>query len=558
MEDKKTSTLKKLLGNIPLSAELFWLVRKNSNGTNTRFALRRLQEVMPELVSEGIAARKNAKFPGKKVFIFAAMHYWIEQATITAIGLAADNNNVTLGYYPYADWHKDQDKFDLRRQNLYTQKILQEASPLIKAVSLVSNRASYMLLPKQVQDAINEVTVFDTQYTLQIEEVDTSSPTYQFRYKRNLEAAQSVLSWLRSNKPDVVVVPNGTILEFGIVYRIARYMKIPVMTYEFSDQKEAFWLGQNTEIMRQDTTAMWEVWKDQNLSREQLTRIKALFENRQQAKTNGNFTRLWQNLPSQGAATAREALKLDNRPVVLLATNVLGDSLTLGRQVFSKTMADWVSRTILYFIGRPDVQLVIRIHPGEILTRENSMVDVVNQTLPELPEYIHVIHPEEKVNTYDLVDIADVGLVYTTTVGLEMALKGIPVIVAGKTHYRDRGFTSDPASWVEYFKLLGTILEKPKQFRLTKEKINLAWKYAYHFFYTFPLPFPWHIKLWQDYEEHKISQVFSKEGKKKYGNTFRYLIGEPLDWSNLRHTENHKKIHESSKQNKEEITSSIG
>jgi hypothetical protein len=531
MADNRKSTLKKFLGNIPLTAELYWLVRRNTNGVNTRFALRRLQEVMPELISEAQAARKTAKFSGKKVFVFAAMHYWIEQATVTALGLAADNNDVTLGYYPYADWHQDQDKFDLRRQNLYTQKVMQPASPLIKTVSFLSNRASYIVLPRAVQEAVNEVTVFDTQYTLQIEDVDPEWPTYQFRYKRNLEAAQSVLDWLRNNKPDVVVVPNGTILEFGIVYRLAKYLKIPVMTYEFSDQKEAFWLGQNSEIMRQDTTGMWEAWKDVKLSREQLKRIQTLFESRQQAKTNENFTRQWQSLPSQGTDAARQALNLDNRPIVLLATNVLGDSLTLGRQVFSKTMAEWVSRTILYFIGRPDVQLVIRIHPGEILTREYSMVDVVKQTLPELPEYIHVIQPEEKINTYDLVDIADIGLVYTTTVGMEMALKGIPVVVAGQTHYRERGFTYDPASWVEYFKLLGTMLSKPKQFRLTKEQVSQAWKYAYHFFYTFPLPFPWHIKLWQDYEDHKISQVFSKEGKRRYGNSFRYLVGEPLDWS---------------------------
>lgn len=539
MAEEKSSTFKKLLGNIPLTAELYWLVRRNTNGVNTRYSLRRLQEVLPELVEEAKTARKTAKFTGKKVFVFAAMHYWIEHATVTAIGLAADNNDVTLGYYPYADWHKDQDKFDVRRQNLYTQKVMQAASPLIKTVSFLSNRAIYTVLPKTVQDAVNEVTVFDTQYTLQIEEVDTAWPTYQFRYKRNLEAAQSVLDYLRTNKPDVVVVPNGTILEFGIVYRIAKYLKIPVVTYEFSDQKEAVWLGQNAEIMRQDTSTMWESWKDSKLSREQLSRIQALFESRQQAKTNENFTRQWQSLPSQGSASVREALKLDNRPVVLLATNVLGDSLTLGRQVFSKTMAEWVSRTIQYFIGRPDVQLVIRIHPGEILTREYSMVDVVKQTLPELPEYIHVIEPQEKINTYDLIDIADIGLVYTTTVGLEMTLKGIPVIVAGKTHYRERGFTFDPFSWVEYFKLLGTMLEKPKSFRLPKEKVNLAWKYAYHFFYTFPLPFPWHIKLWQDFEEHKISQVFSKEGKRKYGNSFRYLVGEPLNWAK---PENGKKV----------------
>jgi capsule polysaccharide export protein KpsC/LpsZ len=118
------------------------------------------------------------------------------------------------------------------------------------------------------------------------------------------------------------------------------------------------------------------------------------------------------------------------------------------------------------------------------------MVDVVRKTLPELPEYIHVIGPEEKINTYDLIDIADVGLVYTTTVGLEMALKGIPVIVAGQTHYRGRGFTIDPNSWVDYFKMLGSLLEDPKKHRLSKEEIDTGWKYAYHFFYTFPLSFP--------------------------------------------------------------------
>jgi len=49
---------------------------------------------------------------------------------------------------------------------------------------------------------------------------------------------------------------------------------------------------------------------------------------------------------AQGGSEARKALGLDDRPVVLLATNVLGDSLTLGRQVFSKNMAEWISRTV--------------------------------------------------------------------------------------------------------------------------------------------------------------------------------------------------------------------
>ncbi len=539
MVNNNKETLKRFLGGIPLTAELYWLVRQRDNPTHSRFSLKALHEALPSMVEEVKKIRPQSQVQKKKVFIFAALHYWIEQATITGLGLAADNHDVTLGFYPYFDWFTDSTKFDIRRQNIYAQKVLEKTSSVMDVVSFIIYRAPYTPLPKALQEAVNQVTVFDTQYTLQIEDVDTTWPTYQFRLKRNQEAAQSLLAYLRSTKPDVVIVPNGTVQEFGIVYRVARFLKIPVTTYEFSDQREAFWIAQNAEIMRQDTSEMWSAQADSKLSGEQLSRIKNLFASRQQAKVNENFTRQWQSLPSQGSETVRDQLKLDNRPIVLLATNVLGDSLTLGRQVFSKTMADWVSRTILYFIGRPDIQLVIRIHPGEILTREYSMVDVVRQTLPELPEYIHVIQPEEKVNTYDLVEITDVGLVYTTTVGLEMALKGIPVVVAGQTHYRDRGFTFDPNSWVEYFKMLGMILEDPKQFKLNKEKIAIAWKYAYHFFYTFPLPFPWHIKVWQDYETHKLSHVFSKEGKKKYGNTFRYLVGEPLDWTKMNHNGRH-------------------
>src|SRR5450759_5874200 len=103
----------------------------------------------------------------------------------------------------------------------------------------------------------------------------------------------------------------------------------------------------------------------------------------------------------------------DERPVVLLATNVLGDSLTLGRQIFSDGMSEWITRTVQYFGDRKDVQLVIRIHPGEALTHGPSMVDVVKNALPAIPEHIHLIGPLEKINTYDVVAVADLGLVYT-------------------------------------------------------------------------------------------------------------------------------------------------
>jgi len=211
---------------------------------------------------------------------------------------------------------------------------------------------------------------------------------------------------------------------------------------------------------------------------------------------------------------------------------VLGDSLTLGRQVFSKTMTEWISRTVQYFLGRPDVQLVIRVHPGEVLTRGQSMVDVVRQVAPRLPEHIKLIKPKDKINTYDIVDVADLGLVYTTTVGMEMAMVGLPVLVAGDTHYRGRGFTYDTDSWVAYFKLLGQIIEKPENFRLSRQQVETAWQYAYHFFFDFARPFPWHlVRMWEDYKIRPLENVLQDDGMALYGDTLRYFKGEPIDWT---------------------------
>ena len=162
------------------------------------------------------------------------------------------------------------------------------------------------------------------------------------------------------------------------------------------------------------------------------------------------------------------------------------------------------------------------------------MVDVVHDLLPRLPEHIHLITPTDKTNSYDLVDVATVGLVYTTTMGLEMAMNGVPVIVAGQTHYRGRGFTYDPDNWVNYYKILGSLLDDPQKSILTEEQVKLAWTYAYTFFFDYPRPFPWHlVKMWDDYDKRPFSYVLSKEGQAEYKSSFDYLIGKPMDWKKI-------------------------
>ena len=530
MSDK----IKTYLGQFPISAEIYWNLLGRQKTWLSHYELDGIKFVLPKAVAEVQAYQRKAEKP-KKVCIFATLHYWNEQSVLVALALAGQGHDVTLAWLPYAEWDKEINLFDLRKQDLYTRDVLKPATEVMRVDSLLKASLAAGKSPRltpELQQIVEQVSDYDTQYTLQIEETDTSSPLYQLRLSRNAQAASALYDWLRAEKPDLLIVPNGTILEMGVAYKIAKVLAIDTVTFEFADQQERIWLAQNDEIMSHNTRDLWRGLGYQALPEKAKHALMELFGARKNARLWGSFARQWQQTPIQGGASVRESLKLDERPLALLATNVLGDSLTLGRQRISETMAEMIVKTVDYFIQHPEAQLLVRVHPGELKTHGTSMVEVLESAYPSLPENIHIIRPEDKTNTYDLMEIADLGLVYTTTVGMEMAMSGLPVIVTGKTHYAEKGFTLDPSTWSEYEDMLDTVLADPKAARLSDSQMEQAWLYAYLFFFEFSLPFPWHI-LWlkDDFKQRPISYVLSEEGQQKYGHTFAYLVGEPLDWA---------------------------
>jgi hypothetical protein len=392
------------------------------------------------------------------------------------------------------------------------------------------------VLPERLQADVKEISLWDTQYTLMREEVDMKDPAdralYDLRIQRNTFAAGAAYEYLQGRKPDVVLIPNGLILEMGIVFRAARSLGIPAVTYEFNDQREQIWLAQNSSIMQQDTDYLVEARCHLPMTDSMFEHVADLENARRGARVWGKSKRLWQYVSSQGADTTRKMLGLDERPVVMLAANVLGDSLTLGRDIFASSMTEWITKTVQYFARRTDVQLVIRVHPGEkLVPQAKSMGTVVREALPEIPGHIHVIGALDPINTYDLIEIADVGLAYTTTVGLETAMNRRPVISCGQTHYRGRGFTLDPNTWEEYFATLEKILADIPAHQLTEKQTEYAWNYAHRFFFEYPRPFPWRLmNFWDDLEVWPLERVLSREGQELFGDTFEFLIGEPFTW----------------------------
>jgi hypothetical protein len=467
---------------------------------------------------------------GKKIFLFGAQYYWTEYCTVLGLALAAMGHCITVGYLPFSKVLENSTQLDIRRYDLYTSDVLGRLQPQLDSVSLI-DLGGNQSIPQELEASVDVVSKYDTQYLLQVEEVDTQSPLYQIRWKRNNLAVRAAYNWLKNDRPDLLLVPNSSVLEYSMAYRAARFLEIPTVTFEFNENREEIWLAHNDDIMRQNTDLLWKACGNVPLTKKQRDQIEGMEAARMGARSFGKSDRLWQDVPRSGGEQARQALNLDARPIVLLATNVLGDSLTLGRDLFSSNMADWILRTTGYFANQPQVQLVIRVHPGERYMSGPSMADVVKNAYTQLPENIRLVRPMDKVNTYDLMEIIRVGLVYTTTTGLEMVMNRIPVVVAGETHYRGRGFTQDPASWEEYFALLDKIPGETTSLQLTKEQVELAWRYAYHFFFTYPLPFPWHlVNFARDVDKWSMERVLGVEGQAEFGQTFRILAGEPIDW----------------------------
>lgn len=171
------------------------------------------------------------------------------------------------------------------------------------------------------------------------------------------------------------------------------------------------------------------------------------------------------------------------KPIVTLLTNVLWDAQLHFKGHIFKSMLDWLFYTIDYFKKNEKTQLVIRIHPGEILGTVPSNQSVYEEIIKKyktIPKNIFIVQASSNISTYNLVEISDSCIVYGTKMAIEISCTGKPVIVAGESWARNKGFTIDVDSVNEYKKQLDML---PYSKILSDDLIIKAKKFAYYIFF---------------------------------------------------------------------------
>ena len=166
-----------------------------------------------------------------------------------------------------------------------------------------------------------------------------------------------------------------------------------------------------------------------------------------------------------------------------LFSNVNWDAQVHFENSVFENQTEWIVDTINFFIKKPSYKLIIRIHPAEHLGSVPSrepLIKIISDNFTILPDNIEIIEPESKISSYVIAKEIDIALVYGSKIGIELACKGIQVVVSGECWGRNKGFTIDVVSKSHYLK----ILKKPRAFYLPKKVMtDNALSYAYYLFF---------------------------------------------------------------------------
>ena len=484
---------------------------------------------MDDLKSANVADKP----PCCRVLFFSTMCEWTNYSLALSVVLAGRNVDIDFAWslHPhvivssptigYMHWRRsaatNQSRWTHPRLRMYN---LEAVTP-----NVITN---------EMEEISSQQALIDTSYLLKKERVQIDSDeldlaTFELRRKQNLDTISRVAALLSKRKYDRVIVPNGISLDFGAVFRYVTRLGLPVSSIEMWDITKTVVVSNAAPVVGINTHDLWSQDAPHILSGNIRIRMQQVINIRQKPSTKA-LTIKYQNVGVKPPEQIRTQLGLcSDKPIVLLCPNVPFDSIFyVERNKNFATMGEWLIKTVEYLRWRTDCQVIIRSHPAEVhFNTTETTENLVRESFPALPEHITVVPPKARINTYSLMSIANLGLVYASTTGLEMAMRGIPIVCGiSNQHYNQKGFTIDPGTPEEYFIWIDRVLRDPKTFRLTTRQIELAWCYADLFFNQWPRPFPWHTtSLGSDLKKWPIGRMLSPEGDEKFGEVFNILSG---------------------------------
>jgi hypothetical protein len=321
-----------------------------------------------------------------------------------------------------------------------------------------------------------------------LEEEPLAEPVLRRYLESALLTASATRRLLQTVGFSSAVFTHGIYVPWGIVGAVARQLRVPVSTWNVAYRKRRFIFSHDDTYHHTLMTEPREHWETMDLPPARERELMQYLASRRE----GLFDWIVFHRPTtqDPQEIARQAGVDLSKPVIGLLTNVTWDAQLHYPANAFPNIVEWLVRTCEYFATRPDLQLLIRVHPGEISGFPMSRQPILRELqkrVPRLAPNIIVVPPESGMSTYALMSLCNAAIIYGTKMGVELTSVGLPVIVAGEAWIRNKGLTHDASTPAEYFRLLQQL---PFAGKLGPDQLARARRYAYHFFFNRMIPLP--------------------------------------------------------------------
>lgn len=356
------------------------------------------------------------------------------------------------------------------------------------------------LAPNELQQAawkgrpVGQWAATSVFYQLRSSSLDMGDPGHVELLQQHLRgvvlASEAIEVLYDEVQPDTVVLLNGRFFTHWAAFELARERGIRVVTHERGLNKNTARFAENHRTHElAPIRELWDVWKDVPLSEERLDGVLDVLRNR----CLGIDYAVNPFSPPLGAKGQPESIRahlgLDDRPVVAVFTSSNDETAAFADRCAGAfpDATDFLPATLELARQLPQVQFVIRVHPNvqsRLGTNQAQLAEAIAMRAGA-PENLRVILPDEVISSYALVDEADIGVVYGSTIGLEMACAGKQVLCMAQSTYAHVGCTRNLVEAAEYLPELLAALRAGNDPEIARR----ALRWAQVYFEYFALPF---------------------------------------------------------------------
>ena len=317
--------------------------------------------------------------------------------------------------------------------------------------------------------------------------LDDDAATRQFLREYILSAYkvfQEFTSLVEKTNPQAVVVFNGMFFPEAVVRWVALCRGIRVLTHEVGFRPFSVFFTDG------EATAYPIVIPESfTLSPRQNERLEAYLSQR----FKGNFSmagiRFWPEMRGLDEKILERISQ--HKQVVPVFTNVIFDTSQVHANTVFPHMFAWLEEVLGIIRAHPETLFVIRAHPDEMRTTKASRESVRDWVIShqvDLEPNVIFIDSNEFISSYDLILRSKFVMIYNSSIGLEAAILGTPVLCGGKARFTQYPIVFFPSSPQAYRQLTEQFLGAKKIDLPVEFQLN-ARRFLYYHLYKVSLPF---------------------------------------------------------------------